>query len=99
MNHGNNVIPYFAQRFTFGLLDTAALRLYNNDNLVANGYYGDHIMYYSVAAGLRLGEKRVKWFTEASYSTTIRHFYNTSSRGKRETINLQLTVGMMIGLR
>lgn len=114
MNHSKKVIPYFAQRFTFGLYDTKALSLYNNDNSGANSYDLDHIMYYSGAAGLRFGEKKVKWFTEASYSTTIEHFYRNrliqdpsepnarvwqSERRKRESINLQFTIGVMFGLR
>lgn len=60
MNHTGKIIPYFAQRFTFGLADMN----------VAFGNHGEghHTLFYTGGAGIRYGKNRLKGYVEVSYS-------------------------------
>lgn len=109
-NHGNKWVPYFGQRFSFGILDTGVFKFYNDDSPPLERLSFDHYMFYSGSLGLRFGEKRTKYFLEASYNYRINHSLNqysyTDDNGITEWylnknyfdgLSLQLTLGLNIG--
>ena len=103
-NHDGKLIPYFGQRFCLGLIDIGIVRHYGNDSPDPEEYRFNHYMYYSGAAGIRFGDKSVKWFLEASYNFSINHSYRHIEseewwfdKGSHVDFNAQLTLGMMLG--
>jgi hypothetical protein len=108
-NHGKKVVPYFGQKFSFGLRDVGVFKFYKNDTPPLERVNFYHQMFYTGAAGVRFGEKRIKWFLEASYIIDINRSFSQFTApdvngveewlvNKRFDSNLayQFTIGMTI---
>lgn len=107
-NHNKKVIPYFAQKATLGLNDIEVLGQYGKPAGLMNYDY-DHNWYYSGGFGFKWGEKRLKWYSELSYSVRFnREYHNdvfTDDMGVMEVYfrkstdpraTFQLSLGMII---
>jgi hypothetical protein len=108
-NHNMSVTPYFAQRATLGLTDLSALCQYQKAPNFQN-YDLNHDWYYTGGAGIRWGEKNVRWFAELSYTFQFNRVYindlYTNFQGVQEVYSYkgitrggtaQLTLGLFFG--
>ncbi|MFK7783713.1 MAG: hypothetical protein AB8B56_01285 [Crocinitomicaceae bacterium] len=108
-NHNGSVTPYFAQRATLGLTDVGTLSQYGKAPEL-EVFDLNHDWYYSGGAGIRWGEKNVRWFAELSYVFQFNRVYFNdvfiNGQGMQETSpykgitrsgTAQLAVGLFFG--
>ena len=79
-NHGNPVVPYFSQGFSFGLNDLRGLA--PNQVPITSNYQGfEHTMFYNGGFGIRFGQRRVKYFVELSYGVRLENQVREQQNG------------------
>jgi hypothetical protein len=108
LNHDQNVTPYFAQRFTFGWHGWNTYRYINSPSTITSFTSIRHKVYYSGAAGLRIGEERKKYFIECSYAYHGENYFGaweaydqpgefTNTQSFHRNLTFQLTLGILLG--